>query len=337
MFLFVLSACGSGQPANTNETESGDDAAVSEGDTEAAGPNGDDSENTYPTDPITYQIPFNPGGQSDVEARRQQPYLEQMLGQKVVIQYKPGGGGAVGWTELVNQKPDGYFISGINIPHIILQPLSKEDIGYQTEQIEPIVIMQATPIGLAVPKDSGITSLDQFIQQAKDNPGSVTVAGSGTYTGHHMAHLMLEKLADIKMQYVPFTGAAPAVQAFLGGNTTAMWGNSSDLVKYKDRINILAIGSEKTFKPLPDVPTFKELGYDMTAGIDRGVGAPPGTDPEIIKVLEKAFLDIVKKPEIQEEMYEQGFEPKTMGAEASREYIQSKVADYQDILENLEE
>src|SRR5690554_3869060 len=75
----------------------------------------------YPTRPVTYSIAFNPGGQSDLEARRQQPYLEEILGQKIIIQYKPGGGGSVCWADLVQQKPDGYFVAGINIPHIILQ------------------------------------------------------------------------------------------------------------------------------------------------------------------------------------------------------------------------
>ena len=88
---------------------------------------------TYPSRGITYQIPFGPGGQSDLEARRQQPRLEKALGVKVMIQYKPGGGGSVGWAYMIKQKPDGYFISGINIPHIVLQPLARGNAGYKTE------------------------------------------------------------------------------------------------------------------------------------------------------------------------------------------------------------
>ena len=97
--------------------------------------------------------------------------LEEELGQKVVITYKPGAGGAVGWSELVRQKPDGYYMAGINIPHIILQPLANDDTGYRTDQIEPIVIFQSTPVGLAVRKDSGIRSLEEFIEKAKEKLG----------------------------------------------------------------------------------------------------------------------------------------------------------------------
>ena len=90
----------------------------------------------YPDKPITYQIPFGPGGQSDLEARRQQPMLEKILGVKVIVQYKPGGGGSIGWASLIRKKADGYFISGMNIPHIVLQPLARGNAGYKTEQLE---------------------------------------------------------------------------------------------------------------------------------------------------------------------------------------------------------
>jgi len=84
----------------------------------------------FPKGPITYQIPFGPGGQSDLEARRQQPMLEKILDVKVIVQYKPGGGGSIGWATLIKKKPTGYFISGINIPHIVLQPLARGNAGY---------------------------------------------------------------------------------------------------------------------------------------------------------------------------------------------------------------
>lgn len=289
----------------------------------------------YPTKQITYSIPFNPGGQSDVAARRQQPYLKKELGVPVVIQYKPGGGGSLGWSDLVKEKPNGYFISGINLPHIILQPLLRKNAGFKTDQIQPIAIFQATPIGLAVPKSSGITTLKQFIAKAKAKPGSITVAGSGTYSGHQMAFFELQQLAGIKMQYIPFTGAAPEVKAFLGGQTDAIFANSSDLVTYKDKMNILAIGSDKTFQPLPNVKTFKEQGIDMTAGIDRGVGVPKGTDPKIVSKLEKAFLDIVTKPSIKQEMYKEGLEPKALGVKESEAYIKKKEDMYMPILKKL--
>ena len=290
----------------------------------------------YPSKPITYMIPFDAGGQSDLEARRQQPFLKEELGQSINITYKPGGGGSVGWAELVQQEPDGHYIAGINIPHIILQPLSQEDTGYETEQIEPVAVFQATPIGLAVMKDSDIETLEDIVAAAKENPGQITVAGSGTYSGHHLAFQQLQNLADIDMQYVSFTGAASQVQGFLGGNTTAILANSNDLVSYKDELTILAIGSEERFEPLPDVPTFKELGYDMTASIDRGVAVPPGTPADIVQKLEDAFLKIANDSTVQQKMTEEGFQPKALGAEETKTYIEEKTAEYKPLLEELQ-
>ena len=289
----------------------------------------------FPSKTVTYQIPFNPGGQSDVEARRQQPLLEKALGVKVVVQYKPGGGGSVGWANLIKQKPNGYFISGINIPHIILQPLARGNAGYKTEQLAPIALFQATPIGLAVMKDSKFKTLKDLIEYAKKNPGAVTCGGCGTWTGHNIAYLQFQKMAGIKMTYIPYKGAAPSVAAFLGGHVNALWCNSNDLFQHKDRIRVLAFGTEKPFLPMPDVPTFKSQGYNLLASIDRGAGAPPDTPPEVIKVLEKAFLGIANDPKVKEQMLKDGFVPIAMGAAESKAYIESKIEEWAPVVKEF--
>ncbi|MFZ4451258.1 tripartite tricarboxylate transporter substrate binding protein [Salibacterium aidingense] len=290
----------------------------------------------YPSETITYSIPFGPGGQSDVEARRQEPMLEEKLDTEVNITYKEGAGGAVGWTELVSEQPDGYFISGMNIPHIILQPMTQDDAGYETEQINPVAIFQGTPIGLAVPADSGMETLDDFIEEA-DSGGQVTIAGSGTYSGHHLAFMQLSSLEELDMEYVPSTGAAESIQNFLGGNTDAIFANSNDLVKYKDDMNILAIGSEETFEALPDVPTFQEEGVDFTASIDRGVAVPPDTEEEIIQTLEDTFLEIANDESVQEEMINEGFEPLAMGREDTQNYIEERTEEFEETMRELGE
>lgn len=290
----------------------------------------------YPTKPITYVIPFNAGGQSDIEARRQQPLLEKILGQKILIEYKPGAGGALGWSELVKAKPDGYYMTGMNIPHIILQPASRDNAGYKTEEINPVAIFQATPIGLAVLKDSQFQTLEDFIAYAKENPGAITVGGSGTLSGHDIARMQLEKLAGIQLEYIPATGAAPSIQDFLGQHTMAVLANSNDLVQHLDKIRILAFGSDEPFEALPGVPTFKELGYDMTPSIDRGVAVPPGTPEDVVKVLEAAFLEIANNDAIKSQMQEQGFVPKALGAEESKAYIEKKTKEYLEILQEVQ-
>ncbi|MBU2648447.1 tripartite tricarboxylate transporter substrate binding protein [bacterium] len=289
----------------------------------------------YPDRAITYEIPFNPGGQSDVEARRQQPRLEKILGQKVIVQYKPGGGGSVGWANLVKQRPNGYYMAGINIPHIILQPLARGNAGYTTEQLVPVALFQATPIGLAVMNDAPFQNLEDLVAYAKQNPETITCGGSGTWSGHHIAYLQFQKAAGIKMTYIPYKGASPSVAAFLGGHVKALWANSNDLFQHKDKIRVLAFGTEKPFAPMPDVPTFKSKGYNILASIDRGVGVPPKTPKAIVKTLEAAFLSISRDPGVQQQMLADGFVPLEMNSEESAAYIQSKVEEWAPVVKEF--
>jgi tripartite-type tricarboxylate transporter receptor subunit TctC len=275
----------------------------------------------FPKGPINYIIPFNPGGQSDVEARLQQPYLEKILGVPVVITYMPGAGGALAWTKFAQAKPDGYSVCGINIPHIILQPLSQKDAAFKTEDLHPLCIFESTPIGLAVKKDSKMNSVKEFVEFAKANPGKITVGISGKFSGHHMASLEFMKMTDVKLTLVTFTGAAPQVTALLGGHVEAIWGNSSDLVGYESQMKILAVGTEKRMNTLPGVPTFQELGMKFYPRIDRGVAVPKGTPPDITAKLEKAFLETVTMEDYHSKIIKVGFVPMGLNGQQSAKYI----------------
>jgi tripartite-type tricarboxylate transporter receptor subunit TctC len=282
---------------------------------------------SYPARQLSYLIPFDPGGQSDVEARRQQPHLSRILGQQVLIDYKVGGGGALGWRELARSKPDGYLFAGFNIPHVILQPI-QQDVGYKTEQLVPVAIFQRTPVSLAVPETSPYKSLKEFIQAAKADPGKLTVGGSSFFSGPHFATLRFEKLTGIKLSYVPFTGSAPQITALLGSHTDAGMTFSNDLVRFKDKLRILALATEERVPEFSDVPTFKELGFDLVESVDRGVVVPPKTPAEIIAKLEAAFLEIARNPEIQVEMRKQGFIPLAMGAAETKAHLDKLTAQY---------
>ena len=287
----------------------------------------------FPIGPITYIIPFNPGGQSDVEARMQQPYLEKILGVPIVVNYMPGAGGGLAWTKFAQSKPDGYTVCGINIPHIILQPLSQKDVAFQTEDLKPLCIFESTPIGLAVKKDSKINSLKEFIEFAKANPNKITVGMSGKFSGHHMASLLFMKMTGTKLTLVTFTGAAPQVTALLGGHVEAIWGNSSDLVAQTGQMKILAIGTEKRMDALPDIPTFQELGYKFYPRIDRGVAVPKTTPADITAKLEKVFLDTVNKEEYQSKILKAGFVAMKLNSEQSIKYIRAETETMKKLLE----
>lgn len=296
---------------------------------------GEDAE--YPSRAVTYVIPFDAGGQSDITAQYQREGLERALGVDVVIRHQAGGGGALAWSALARGSTDGYTISGNNIPHIIIQPLVRENAGYETEDLRPVYLFQTTPIGLAVAANSPFDTLDELIEHARANPGQITVSGSGTHTGHHLAIMQLQYLSGAEFTYIPATGAAPSVANFLGGHTQAILGNSDDLVQHRDAMKILAIGTTERFHALPDVPTFIELGYDFTAGIDRGVTVARDTPEEVVRRLEAAFDAVSRDPDFIARMEALGFEQHQIGADEFAAYIERKTREITTVLRELGE
>jgi len=246
----------------------------------------------YPDGSIEYVIPFDPGGESDVTARFQEPHLEEILGVSVNINHRPGGGGAVAWSEFQDSaEPDGQQIIGINIPHIIGQPILRDNAGYETDGWKIITFFHQTPNALIVHEDSDFETLDDLVAYAKDNPEAVTLAGSGTYSANHLEALRLEREADIDVTYVPATGTGPLPAMLEGGHVAGLM-NYSMLGVRMDNVRVLAVSSEERLEALPDAPTFKEQGYDIVGGAYRGVAAPEGTPDAIVDYLGAVFAQV---------------------------------------------
>ena len=289
----------------------------------------------FPTKRITYNICFNPGGESDITARFQEAPLKKILGQDIAINYKIGGGGALCWSELVQTKPDGYTIAGHNLPHTALQPLEMGNAGYKTLDLKSIYYFESTPNLLLVRIDSPYKTLKDFVEYAKKTPGAVTVGGSGTSSANDLGTTMLNKAAGIQLTYVPFGGTGSAVPALLGSHVTALMSYSTMAIQYAGKFRALAVASETRMEVLPDVPTFKELGYDIVEGAYRGVAAPPGTPDDVIKILANAFETVHKDPEVRKKMDQNGFKTESMGPEASLELVKKKMVEYEAIMKQL--
>ena len=259
----------------------------------------------YPEKPISYIIPFGPGGESDITARHQQPFFKEKFGQDVVISYKPGGGGAVGWAQLNSIKGDGYTIMGTNLPHIIVKPLQK-DVGFKTDDITNVYMFHYTPDALVVTKDSPFKTLQDVIDYAKENPGKLTLSGSGKGTANHLAQIRFDGMAGVKSTYVSFKGTGKAVAALLGDQVKASWGYTSVGAKHSEQVRLLAVAMEARHPKFPDVPTFKELGFDLVSGAYRGIAVPKST-PEAVRVkLSQMIGEINADPEFRKRMENDG-------------------------------
>lgn len=300
-----------------------------------AGECGSREADRYPTKPITYLVVWDPGGQSDRTARLQQPLLEKMLGQKIVIDYKVGGGGAVGWAQFVRTKPDGYTIVGTNTPTIVTQPIM-QDVGYQTEQFLPICDFQYTPLVMAVKKDSPYKTLKDFLAAAKADPGKRSIGGVALWSITHIMALDLMKDAGIQAQFVPHTGTASLLTNLLGGHVDVGIAYSDDMVRMRDQLHVLAVATKEKFPGREDVPTFKELGFNYDAGVSRGVALPAGAPDYALKKLEKAFVEITSRPEIVEVMRKDGFISRALNHEQFKADLTRQVAFYKELLKNAD-
>jgi len=289
----------------------------------------------FPNKRITYNICFNPGGESDITARFQEQPLKKVLGVDIAINYKIGGGGALCWADLIKTKPDGYTIAGHNLPHTVLQPLEMGNAGYNTLDLKQIYFFESTPNLLLVRNDSPFKTLKDFVEHAKKTPGAVTVGGSGTSSANDLGTTMLNKAADIQLTYVPFGGTGSAVPALLGGHVTALMSYSTMGIQYAGKFRALAIASEERMEVLSDVPTFKEQGYDVVEGAYRGVAAPPGTPDDVVKILADAFEKVHKDPEVKKKMDQNGFKTEFMGPEASLTLVKKKMVEYEAIMKQL--
>ena len=288
----------------------------------------------YPSKPVTYIIPFNPGGESDVTARFQEPYFKEVTGQDVVIQYKPGAGGATAWAQLNGYAADGYTIMNVNFPHAILQPAIKE-VGYQTDEVMPAYVFHYTPDAILVRADSPYQTLQDLIDDANANPGAVTFSGSGTNSANHLAAVRFGQMTDTKVTYIPFKGSAPSMAALLGGQVKAAMSYTTQGIKAGDQVRVLAIATEERVPAYPDVPTFKELGFDYVAGAYRGVTLPKDAPAEVRQQLSDIIAEINAQPSFQQKLEENGYVVVDVPADKMEAFVAERRAEYESGIDAL--
>jgi tripartite-type tricarboxylate transporter receptor subunit TctC len=243
------------------------------------------------------------------------------------MQYKPGAGGGLLWGQLNGLPGDGNNIAGVNLPHIFLQPLEGE-VQYKTEDITPVYWFHYTPDAIVVANDSPVKTFADLIRMAKAQPGKLTLAGSGTNSANHVAHEKLNGMAGIQTTYVPFKGTGDLTTAVIGQHVTGAMSYSAFAVNTKEKVRALAVALDKRHPLLPDVPTFKELGYDWIDGAYRGIGVPKSTPPEVRKRISDLWAALNNDPEMKELAFKSGFELVNIGTDRMDAFMKERQAAY---------
>ena len=252
----------------------------------------------YPRKPINVLIGFAPGGGSDVMLSMVRPHLEKLFKTTMVPVYKPGSGADIAFTELAMSKPDGYTVGITTTPQVPINPIVRET-QWKVSDLIPVANVVTDPGILVVRADGPLKTLADFLKAAKEQPGKLTVGASSAPGDDWFAMLMLNAAAKVETNIVPFSGDGPSWQAALAGHTDASANNLSIVYAQvkAGKLRPLALMADKRTPFLPDVPTFKELGYDFTSGSARGFSMPKGTPKEIVNIFAGTVKQVMDSAE----------------------------------------
>lgn len=312
MLMFLISGCGqSNEPAPA------------------------ESDANFPDRPITMIIPYDPGGGSDMLTRMIDKYAKEQFGYNFTFVYKSGAGGAIGASEIASSKNDGYTIGTVNIPNFMLQSIS--GVGdFDMESFDYICQTASDPQILITPKESKYTTIEEFVQAAKENPGKLTVGVPGALGDGHVATLMLMEKAGIEVSIVPLKGGSDQLAAILGNHVDAGMANIGVVISEKDNFNILGVTFEERHPFIPDVPTFKEVGYDVQSFIGRIYVAPKGLDAKVRQKLEDGFKNIWDKADYQEDMKNAMYSTYWMTGKEVKEFVTNYYSEAKALIEKYE-
>lgn len=254
----------------------------------------------YPTKPITLVVPFPPGGGADTIGRPLASVAHQHLGQPMMVLNKGGGAGAVGAQYVANSKPDGYTILyGLNplteLPQV--DELLGRTPAFKKEQFIPIGQITVTAFAIIVPAESRWKTFQEFVDEAKQKPDEFQYASAGVYSTTHFMWELILQATGLRVRHMPTTGGGPIMMAVLGKHVDighcvvpAVCAPQAEARK----IRLLAMTSEERLPAYPEVPTLRELGYDVSHTIWHAPMAPAGTPPEVVATLRRGLKGMVE-------------------------------------------
>ena len=280
----------------------------------------------FPTRPIQLMVAFPPGGSTDIAARIVASIAEKAVGQPIVIVNRGGAGGQIGWTELVRQRPDGYYIGFINLPATNTVILDSERKAIFTEKdFTPIINQVLDPGVIWVRADSPYKTVQDLIDAGKKSPGSIRAATTGILSDDHLAILMTEEAAPgAKFRIVHLDGGATQFKEIMGGNIDVAFDNVGSIVKrvQSGEVRALLVLDDVRSKFMPNVPTSKEAGYPtVISNSTRGIAGPKGMPAPLVAKLRDVLAKAMQDPEHVKKLEDQGIAIKIMIGDEYEKYF----------------
>ena len=268
---------------------------------------------TYPAKPITMIVPFAPGGTVNLMGRLLANRMSEALGQTVIVENKPGGGGSIGANFVAKAPADGYTLLLATMGQQSIQPLLTKNLPYDAiKDFAPVALFSTVPNVLAVSADLPAKTVAELVEYAKQHPGKLNMASAGMGSVNHLTGELFMYRSGAKFEHVPYRGAGPATADLLSGQVQVLFANLPNVLAYikPGKVRVLAVASEQRSPAIPDVPTLAEAGVkDAVVESWYGVMAPAGTPPEVIRKLQDTVIDLAKDPSMIAHLAEQGAVP----------------------------
>ncbi|WP_108512602.1 Bug family tripartite tricarboxylate transporter substrate binding protein [Bradyrhizobium algeriense] len=289
----------------------------------------------YPTRPVKWVVGYPPGGATDIIARLLGQRLSERLGQQFVIENKPGAGNNIATESVINAEPDGYTLLFVNPANYINASLYANLKFNVVRDIAPVAAFNRVPNVMTVNKDVPAKTAAEFIAYVKANPGKVNLASSGNGTSVHLSGEMFMAMAGVKMQHVPYRGAAPAITDLLGGQVQLIFDNMPSILQHvrAGSVRALAVTGTARSPLLPDVPVLADTipGYEASALF--GMGAPKNTPKAVIEKLNKEINAVLAEPAIKARLLDLGGEPLIGPPEAFGAMIVAETEKWKKVIE----
>jgi len=290
---------------------------------------------SYPDHPVKIVVPFAPAGPTDIMARILAQNLGEALGGNVIVENRPGASGNIGIGYVAHAEADGYTLL-VSSSAYVVNPSLFARIPYDPfKDFAPITELGTTPNIIAVSPKLGISSIAELFARAKAKPDELNYASPGAGTTPHLSAELLKIVGGVQITHVPFSGAAPAIQALLAGTTQMAVTALPAALPFvqSGELKALALTGEHRWIDLPDVPTMIELGYkDFIAETAQFLFAPARTPADIVEKLAAKSIDRLKTPAVIAQLRANGYEVAAFGSAALRKYIETEVPKWRDVI-----